>query len=191
VVAHAWRVVLEVAEGGVQLVFLHPGEGVLARGGDDAADVAVVEVLQAGGEPFVRAVAEHELQDAGEAVEVLAGVVEVDDITVIALWLGHEQIATTNICQRGLSESGAVSCVCGGTGITCSRKRLAPVILAPCQLPGLRDRWPTAIGGRHGSADSVAASVPGTDAGPPRHRASCHCRPTEDLHARERRQEKT
>src|SRR5260221_4429656 len=53
VVAHAGGVVLEVAQGGVDLVFLHAFEGVLAGRGDDAVDVAVVEVLQPGGEPFL------------------------------------------------------------------------------------------------------------------------------------------
>ena len=47
---------------------------------DDAVDAAVVEVLQAGGEPFLLAVAQHELEPTGEVVEVLAGVVEVDDL---------------------------------------------------------------------------------------------------------------
>ena len=80
VVAHAGRVVLEVAQGRVQLVFLDAVEGVGAGGGADAVDVAVVEVLQAGGEPVVFAVAEHELQEAGEVVQVLAGVEQVHDL---------------------------------------------------------------------------------------------------------------
>jgi hypothetical protein len=37
----------------------------------DAVDVAVVEVLQAGGEPFALAVQQREVQEAGEVVEVL------------------------------------------------------------------------------------------------------------------------
>jgi hypothetical protein len=41
--------------------------------------VAVVEVLRAGSEPFVLAVAQHELQLAGEVVQVLAGVEQVHD----------------------------------------------------------------------------------------------------------------
>ena len=56
-VAHAGRVVEEVAEFPLGLVFLDAFEGVLADGGLDAVDVAVVEVLQAGGEPLVLAVA--------------------------------------------------------------------------------------------------------------------------------------
>ena len=80
VVAHAGRVVEEVAELPLGLVFLDAFEGVFADGGLDAVDVAVVEVFEAGGEPFVPAVAEHELQGAGEGVQVLAGVVEVDDL---------------------------------------------------------------------------------------------------------------
>ncbi len=61
-VAHTVGVVLEVAERGADLVFLDAREGVFAGGGHDAVDVAVVEVFEAGGEPFVLAVAEHELQ---------------------------------------------------------------------------------------------------------------------------------
>jgi hypothetical protein len=38
-------------------------------GGRDAVDVAVVEVFEPGGEPFVLAVAQHELQGPGQAVE--------------------------------------------------------------------------------------------------------------------------
>src|SRR5207248_1791475 len=55
-------------------------QGVAADGGLDPADVAVVEVVQAGGEPLVLAVQQHELQGAGEAVQVLAGVEQVDDL---------------------------------------------------------------------------------------------------------------
>ena len=40
----------------------------------------MVEVVQAGGEPFVALVAEHELQDAGEVVEVLAGMPDTGDL---------------------------------------------------------------------------------------------------------------
>ena len=79
-VAHAGRVGLEVVQGLVQLVFLDALQRVLAGGGDDAVDVAVAGVFQAGGEPFVLVVEQHELQGAGEVVEVLAGVVEVDDL---------------------------------------------------------------------------------------------------------------
>jgi hypothetical protein len=80
VVAHAGGVVLEVAEGGVQLVLLDAGEGERAGGGRDAVDVAVAGVFQPGGEPFVFVVQQHELQQAGEVVDVLAGVVEVHDL---------------------------------------------------------------------------------------------------------------
>jgi len=80
VIAHAGGVVLEVAQGGVQLVLLDSGERELAGGRHDAVDVAVVEVLQPGGEPLVLAVQQHELQEAGEVVDVLAGVVEVHDL---------------------------------------------------------------------------------------------------------------
>ena len=52
-VAHAGRVVLEVAQRLVQPRFLDADEGVGAGGGADAVDVAVVQVLQAGGEPLL------------------------------------------------------------------------------------------------------------------------------------------
>jgi hypothetical protein len=54
-VAHPGRVVQEVAEFLLDLVFLRAFEGVFADCGLDAVDVAVVQVLQAGGEPFVLA----------------------------------------------------------------------------------------------------------------------------------------
>ena len=57
-------VVLEVAEGRVELVFLGAHQGVDAGCGADAVDVAVVQVVQAGGEPVLALVAEHELQEA-------------------------------------------------------------------------------------------------------------------------------
>jgi hypothetical protein len=60
--------------------FLTPSRGVLAGRPDDAVDIAVVEVFEAGGEPFVLAVAQHELEPAGEVVQVLAGVEQVDDL---------------------------------------------------------------------------------------------------------------
>ena len=45
-VAHAARVVLEVAPGGRELVFPDAFQGVGAGGGGDAVDVPVVQVLQ-------------------------------------------------------------------------------------------------------------------------------------------------
>jgi hypothetical protein len=60
-------VVLEVAQGLVQVVFLAANEGVRAGGGADAVDVAVVQVGHAGGGPVLFLVAEHELQDAMHA----------------------------------------------------------------------------------------------------------------------------
>src|ERR1017187_9554845 len=73
VVAHGGRVVLEVAESRVQRGFLHADEGIFPGGVADAVDVAVVEVLEAGGEPVVFLVAEHEFEGPGGVVEVLAG----------------------------------------------------------------------------------------------------------------------
>ena len=52
-VAHAGRVVLEVAQRGVQFAFLDAGEGVSAGGLADAVDIAVVQILEPGGEPFL------------------------------------------------------------------------------------------------------------------------------------------
>src|ERR1017187_8597619 len=54
--AHAGGVVLEVAQGRVELVFLDALGGVGAGGVADAVDVAVAGVLEAGGEPVVLAV---------------------------------------------------------------------------------------------------------------------------------------
>jgi hypothetical protein len=59
--------------------FLDAGEGVDTGRVADAGE-GVVEVLKAGGKPFLLVVAEHELQAAGEVMQVLAGVVEVDDV---------------------------------------------------------------------------------------------------------------
>jgi len=70
----------EAAEFLADFVFLDSFEGVFADGGLDAVDVAVVEVFEAGGEPFVPSAAEHELQGPGEGVQVLAGVAEADDL---------------------------------------------------------------------------------------------------------------
>ena len=67
-------VVPEVAQGGAELVFFDALEGVGAGGPADAVDVSVIEVPDAGSEPFVLAVQQHELQQAGEVVQVLAGV---------------------------------------------------------------------------------------------------------------------
>src|SRR5258708_11668993 len=80
-VAHAGRVGEEVAEFSAYLVFLDSFERVAADGCLDAVDVAVVEVFQAGGEPLVPVVEQHELQGPGQGVQVLAGVVEVDDLS--------------------------------------------------------------------------------------------------------------
>jgi hypothetical protein len=41
----------------------------------------VVQVFEPGGEPVLFVVQEHELQQAGEVMQVLAGVVEVDDLS--------------------------------------------------------------------------------------------------------------
>ncbi|MGO9726836.1 MAG: hypothetical protein ACLPN6_16045 [Streptosporangiaceae bacterium] len=79
-VAHAGRVVLEVAQGRIQLVFRDALEREDAGGLADPVDIAVVQVLQAGGEPFVFLVAEDEFQLAGEVVEVLAGVEQAGDL---------------------------------------------------------------------------------------------------------------
>jgi hypothetical protein len=73
-------VVLEVAQGGLEAVGFGAGQGEGAGGGADRGDVAVVEVGEPLLEPVLVVVAEDELQEPGELVQVLAGVVEVDDL---------------------------------------------------------------------------------------------------------------
>jgi hypothetical protein len=67
---------------------MRPGSGA------DAVDVAVVEVVQADGEPFLAPLAEYELQDLGEVVEVLAGVEQVHDLRGFRVGCG-------SVCRAG------------------------------------------------------------------------------------------
>ena len=90
-------------QGLVQVVFLAAREGLGPGGGADAVDVAVVKVVQAADEPGLVLVAEHELQDVGELVHVLAGVVEVHDLG----GLGNLAVAML----------GQISKAPGGTGL--------------------------------------------------------------------------
>src|SRR5262249_59168005 len=71
---------LEVAQGGVEIAGLAAGEGEGAGGGADRGDVAGVEFAEPGGEPFLAVVAEGEFQQPGQVVQVLAGVIQVDDL---------------------------------------------------------------------------------------------------------------
>jgi hypothetical protein len=74
------RVVLEVAQGCVQRLGFRPGERELAGGGGEGADVAAVQLGEPLGEPFLAMGAEHEFQQPGQVVQVLAGVVEAGDL---------------------------------------------------------------------------------------------------------------
>ena len=102
-------VVLEVAQGGVQLVFPGAGEGERAGGSHDAVGVAVVQVFQPGGEPLVFVVQQHELQEAGQVVDVLAGVVEVDDLGC----LGELAAGDAPDPGRAVTEDGELPDVAG------------------------------------------------------------------------------
>ena len=51
-----------------------------AGGGADRGDVTGVELGEPGVQPVLLTVAEHELQQSRQLVQVLAGVVEVDDL---------------------------------------------------------------------------------------------------------------
>ena len=74
----------------VASLFLNAFEGVDAGGGADAVDVAVVEVFQAGSEPFVFVVPEHEFKGPGKAVKVLAGVEQVHDLRGLGEFRGGD-----------------------------------------------------------------------------------------------------
>jgi hypothetical protein len=58
-VAHAGRVVLEVAQSFVQFVLLDADKGMSPGSGADAVDVAAVEVVQADSEPLRPGSAPH------------------------------------------------------------------------------------------------------------------------------------
>jgi len=59
-------------QGCVQLILLGAHEGIDPGSLADAVDVAVVQVVQAAGQPVVALAAEHQIEDAGEVVQVLA-----------------------------------------------------------------------------------------------------------------------
>src|ERR1035441_9888540 len=96
--AHAGRVVLEVA-GGVQLGFPGAFEGIVAGGRADAVDVAVVEGFEAGVEPCVFLVPEHELEGPREVVEVLAGVEQAQ------IWVASGNLAVAMLRMRAAGRS--------------------------------------------------------------------------------------
>src|ERR1019366_3547892 len=96
--AHAGRVVLEVA-GGVQLGFPGAFEGIVAGGRADAVDVAVVEGFEAGVEPCVFPVPEHELEGPREVVEVLAGVEQAQ------IWVASGNLAVAMLRMRAAGRS--------------------------------------------------------------------------------------
>lgn len=74
------RAVLQVPQRRVQLILLGAHDGIDPGSLADAVDVAVVQVIQAAGQPVVALADEHELEDAGELVQVLADVVEAHDL---------------------------------------------------------------------------------------------------------------
>jgi hypothetical protein len=124
--------------------FLIPSTGVFADGGLDAVDAAVVEVFEAGGEPFVPSVAGHELQGPGEGVQVLAGVVEVDDLG------GLGELRGGDVPGGAVAEDGELADVV----------RAAADALGPDQVPERRGGLESRDDARGGPvADGVAVSV--------------------------------
>ena len=87
-VAHPVGVGLEVAEGFVAFAGQGTGEFQVAGGGQQGGDVAGVEFAEPFGEPVRLAVAQQPGGEGGQVVDVLAGVVEVND-----LGGGREQLA--------------------------------------------------------------------------------------------------
>jgi hypothetical protein len=70
----------EVAELAVAFTGQGADEVQVAAGGQQGVDVAGVEFLQAGGEPVVAVAAQQPGGEAGQFVDVLAGVVKIDDL---------------------------------------------------------------------------------------------------------------
>jgi hypothetical protein len=75
-VAHPVGVVLEVARGRLEVAGFFAGQREGAGGGADRLDVAVIQL----GQPVVLAVTEHEVQQFCQVVQVLAGVIQIDDL---------------------------------------------------------------------------------------------------------------
>jgi hypothetical protein len=67
-------------QGCVQLILLGAHERIDPGSLADAVDVAVVQVVQAAGQPVAALADEHQIEDAGEVVQVLADVVEAHDL---------------------------------------------------------------------------------------------------------------
>src|SRR6266704_1111325 len=76
---HAEGLEVVVAHRCLEFAGLAAGQGEGAGGGADGGNVAVVEVGEPGVQPAGFAGAEHELQQFRQVVQVLAGVIEVDD----------------------------------------------------------------------------------------------------------------
>lgn len=80
-VAHPRAVGLEVAERLLDLLRLRVGGREVPRGGEQRRDVTAIELGQPLGEPAPAAIrAERGCDQGAEGVQVLAGVVEVDDL---------------------------------------------------------------------------------------------------------------
>ena len=79
-VAHPVGIALEVAQRGVQVCGLLPGQGEGACGGADRGNIAVVQVGKPLFKPGLLVVAEHELQQPGQVVQVLPGMEQVHDL---------------------------------------------------------------------------------------------------------------
>src|ERR1022692_284720 len=79
-VAHPVGVVLEVAQGCLEAGGLAAGQGEGPGGGGDRGDVAGAGVGEPGVQPVLLVVAEHELQQFRQVVQVLAGVEHAGDL---------------------------------------------------------------------------------------------------------------
>jgi hypothetical protein len=89
-VAHPVGVDFEVAELAVAFTGQAADEVQVAASGEQGVDVAGVEFLQAGGEPVVAVAAQQPGGEAGQLVDVFAGVVEIDDLRGFGEVLGGE-----------------------------------------------------------------------------------------------------
>src|SRR5260370_24178165 len=79
-VAYPVGVVREVGQGLVAFAGQGANEVQVAAGGQDRLDVAFVELVQAGGEPVVAVAGQQPGSEVSQVVQVLAGVIQVDDL---------------------------------------------------------------------------------------------------------------
>jgi hypothetical protein len=73
-------VVREVGQGLVTFAGQGAEEVQAAAGGQDRRDVAVVEFVQASGEPVVAVAGQQPGSEVSQVMQVLAGVIQVDDL---------------------------------------------------------------------------------------------------------------